>query len=128
MPDQTRDVGDRRTRELESLAEASHLLTSTLDLGEVLDRLADIARRRLAVDVVRIWLVDDSGETLSMRAQQGVGGEAVAASGRVPRLASLAGWIATEQTPIILPDARDHARLKNRDWFVAAGLISFLGV
>src|SRR5262245_61141490 len=103
MPEQVRDVGDQRTRELESLAEASHLLTSTLELGEILDRLAAIARRRLGVDVVRIWLADESGETLSMRAQQGVGGETVAASSRVPRLASLAGWVATERRSVILP-------------------------
>ena len=62
---------DLRTRALEVLAESSRLLTATLDLGEVLDRLAEIARRRLEVDVVRIWLPDESGEFLSLRTQQG---------------------------------------------------------
>jgi len=62
---------DQRTRELEVLAESSRLLTATLDLGEVLDRLAGIARRRLEVDVVRIWLLDESGEVMRLRAQQG---------------------------------------------------------
>ena len=41
---------------MEVLAEASRLLTSTLDLAEVLDRLAAIARTRLETDVARIWL------------------------------------------------------------------------
>ena len=62
---------DQHTRELEVLAESSRLLTATLDLGEVLDRLAGIARRRLEVDVVRIWLLDESGEFMRLRAQQG---------------------------------------------------------
>src|SRR4029453_19042700 len=37
---------DPRTRELEVFAESSWLGASTLDLGEVLERLADAARRR----------------------------------------------------------------------------------
>ena len=55
---------DQSARELEVLAESSRLLTSTLDLGEVLDRLADIAQARLDVDIARIWLLDDAGEFL----------------------------------------------------------------
>jgi hypothetical protein len=38
---------DLRPPEIEVLAESSRLLTSTLDLAEVLERLADIARARL---------------------------------------------------------------------------------
>ena len=33
-------------------------MASTLDLGEVLERLADVAQTRLSVDIVRIWLLD----------------------------------------------------------------------
>ena len=60
---------DQRARELEVLAESSRLLTSTLDLGEVLDRLADIAQARIGADIARIWLLDDAGESLELRAR-----------------------------------------------------------
>src|SRR4029450_11258589 len=46
------------TRELEVFAESSWLVASTLDLGGVLERLADGAQSRLSVDIVRIWLRD----------------------------------------------------------------------
>src|SRR3990172_1941800 len=58
-------------RELEVFAESSGLVASTLDLGEVLDRLAGIARARLGVDVVRIWLRDEAPGDLILRAQTG---------------------------------------------------------
>jgi len=119
---------DQHTRELETLAEANRLLTSTLDLGEILDRLAAIAQRRLAVDVVRIWLLDDSGETLSLRAQRGATEPGVPVSSRVGLFRSLSGWVVNERAPLILPDAQEDPRLMNREWFRAAGLVSFLGM
>jgi len=118
---------DQRTRELEVLAESSRLLTSTLDLAEVLDRLAGIARRRLDVDVARIWLLDETGETLRLRAQQGTRQDALAGDRLSPR-SLLSGWVMTQRKPVVLADVQEDARLKNRDWFQAEGLVSFLCV
>ncbi len=119
---------DQRTRELEVLAESSRLLTATLDLGEVLDRLAGIARRRLAVDVVRIWLLDESGETVRLRAQQGIIKPELPGLDRLSARGSMSGWVITQGTPVVLADARADPRLKNREWFEAEGLVSFLSV
>src|SRR6266545_2378874 len=119
---------DRRTRELEVLAESSSLLTATLDLDEVLDRLAGIARRRLDVDVVRIWLLDDSGETLRLRAQKGVTCPDLPGRDRLSPSGSLSGWVITQRRPLVLADVQQDPRLKNRDWFQAEGLVSFLSV
>jgi GAF domain-containing protein/CheY-like chemotaxis protein len=118
---------DQRTRELEVLAESNRLLTETLDLGEVLDRLAGIAQRRLDVDVTRIWLLDESGEMLCLRAQQGASSSAAVGRDRLPR-ASLSGWVLTHRQPLVLPDVQQDPRLQNRDWFQAEGLVSFLSV
>jgi hypothetical protein len=62
---------DLRPPELEVLAESNRLLTSTLDLTEVLDRLADIARTRLDTEVARIWLRGESDDTLRLAAHKG---------------------------------------------------------
>ena len=59
---------DSATRELEVFAESSWLVASTLDLGEVLERLADVAQTRLGVDIVRIWLLDARTGLLTLRA------------------------------------------------------------
>src|SRR5207249_405934 len=49
----------------ESLLETSRLLASTLDLQELLDRLSGIARSLPGIDVVRIWLRDETTGTLA---------------------------------------------------------------
>src|SRR4026207_2082170 len=59
---------DLRPPELEVLAESNRLLTSTLDLTEVLDRLADIARTRLDTEVARIWLTREADDTQRLAA------------------------------------------------------------
>ena len=119
---------DPRTRELEVLAESSRLLTATLDLDEVLDRLAGIARRRLDIDVVRIWLLDDSGEILRLRAQKGVTCPDLPGRDRLSPSGSLSGWVITQRRPLVLADVQQDPRLQNRDWFRAEGLVSFLSV
>src|SRR5215472_9885882 len=111
------DSRDQRTRELEVLAESSQLLTSTLDLGEVLERLAGIARDRLGVDVARIWLLDESRDVLLLRAQQGVMRHDVAAKDRLSSRESLVGWVITERCPLSLEDVQEDPRLTNREWF-----------
>lgn len=55
-------MNEPHPQELDVLAESNRLLTSTLDLTEVIDRLADLARTRLETDVARIWLRDEAGE------------------------------------------------------------------
>ena len=74
MTDQSGAPHDPRTRELEVFAESSWLVASTLDLGEVLERLADVAQTRLGVDIVRIWLLDARTGLLTLRAENGTSG------------------------------------------------------
>jgi GAF domain-containing protein/CheY-like chemotaxis protein len=118
----------QRTRELEVLAESSRLLTSTLDLGEVLARLADIARARVGVDVVRIWLLEESGDALRLRAQTGIETGAARVPEALSRRGSLAGWVLTHRTPLCLADLQRDPRLSSREFVAAEGLASALAV
>jgi signal transduction histidine kinase len=124
----SKDSHAQRERELEVLAESSRLLTSTLDLGEVLERLADITRSRLEVDVVRIWLLDEAGQALRLRAHRGVSHHELAIKDRLSAREGVTGWVLTHQKPLVLADVQQDARLQNRAWFEAEGLISLLCV
>jgi GAF domain-containing protein/ActR/RegA family two-component response regulator/anti-sigma regulatory factor (Ser/Thr protein kinase) len=119
---------DQRTRELEALTESSRLLTSTLDPGEVLDRLTGIARRQLAVEIARFWLLDDDGEMLRLRAHQGDIRGTAASKDELSTRESLVGRVMMARAPLILPDVQQDPGLKNRSWFEAEGLVSFLSV
>jgi GAF domain-containing protein/ActR/RegA family two-component response regulator len=127
----TRDpltADDRRRRELELYAESSRLVASTLDLSEVLDRLAGIARIRLEVDVVRIWLVDEESDTIVLRAQTGTIAQGQQGAPRFRMDEGLAGWVISHAEPVALAEAENDPRVRNREMFRAEGIHSFLAV
>ena len=119
---------DHRPPELEVLAESNRLLTSTLDLTEVLERLADIARTRLDTEVARIWLRDESGDTLRLAAHKGHLRSPRTDWEQVPTRSSLVGWVLTHRQPLALADVHDDPRLANRPWFAAEAFASLLCV
>src|SRR5216117_71278 len=61
----------RRAAEQESLVEAGRLLTGTLQVSEVLQRLSELVRTRLSADVVRILIAEDTPGRLRLEAQAG---------------------------------------------------------
>ncbi|MBI4560436.1 MAG: HAMP domain-containing protein, partial [Candidatus Rokubacteria bacterium] len=63
---------ERRVSELAALFETGQLFSQTLDLPTVLTRLADLAQSRLGVDVARIWLYDETHQTLVPGADAGL--------------------------------------------------------
>ena len=125
-PEESRPSTDQRIRELEVFVESSGLVASTLDLGEVLDRLAGIARARLGVDVVRIWLRDEAPGDLILRAQTGTRRQDVAFQTRLASGEGLVGPVMATAEPIALSDVITDPRLKNRLWFEAEGLVSMM--
>ena len=119
---------DLRPPELQVLEESSRLLTSTLDLTEVLDRLADIARTRLDTDVARIWLLDEPGETLRLAAHKGRIRSPLPAIEEAATRSSLVGWVFTHRRPLVLADVQRDPRLEKRAWFAAEGFTSLICV
>src|SRR5207237_6871468 len=61
----------RRAGEQASLVEAGRLLTGTLQVSEVLQRLSELVRTRLGADVVRILLRDEAPGEFRLHAQVG---------------------------------------------------------
>lgn len=116
------------TAELAALSEAVRLLIGTLDLSEVLNRLTELVRTHLDVDVVRIWLEEGAPGEFHLKAQAGV--TATPAPHRVQlRLGEgLVGAVMAHRAPLALPDLLADPRIENRDWMKAERLVSFLGV
>jgi CheY-like chemotaxis protein/K+-sensing histidine kinase KdpD len=119
---------DPRPQDLDVLAESNRLLTSTLDLTEVLDRLADMTRTRLDTDVARIWLLDEAGEMLRLSVHKGRIRSPLPAKEQVATQSSLVSWVFTHRSPLVLTDVQQDPRLENRAWFAAEGFASLLCV
>jgi signal transduction histidine kinase/DNA-binding response OmpR family regulator len=117
----------KRAAQQESLVEAGRLLASTLDVQEVLDRLAELVRTRLSADVVRIWLRGDRTGEFRLHAQ--AGGRRMPGTGPSCRLSGgLVGHIMAERKPLAVPELSSDQRLVSSDWITAEQLVSFLGV
>ena len=74
----------------------------------------------------RLWLVDEDGETLSLRAHAG----SVSPLTGVTRLRigeGIVGRIVATRTAIVIPDLREDPRVVNRDRHRAEGVISQAG-
>ena len=116
-----------RGRRLATLARLTETLTATLSLEEVLDRVARSAVDLFGSSVSRLWLVDDDGRGLSLRASAGaVSGVAGRVRAQVGE--GLMGHIVTTRAPLLVPDLREDPRAHNTERIHAEGIISFAGM
>ena len=109
------------------LAEASRLLASTLDLKQVLDRLADISLEHMSADLVSIWLVNGDQPALTLGAQAGsllIPGPRLSAQ----RGAGLTGAALSTGAVVAVEDLAAETRVANPGWFASERIRSFLGV
>ncbi|MBI3626073.1 MAG: GAF domain-containing protein, partial [Candidatus Rokubacteria bacterium] len=120
------EAATRRGKRLETLAELTQTLTATLRVEEVLDRVVGSAVELFGSSVSRLWLVDESGETLSLRAHAG----SVAKDLGVTRFRvgeGLVGRIVADRAPLVVPDLREDPRAVNRERHQTEGVISYAG-
>jgi signal transduction histidine kinase len=92
---------------MEHLVEAGRLLLSTLDLGDVLQRVMQIAMSGMDAEGVSVWLPGPS-EELECQAAFGAAAERLVGT----RLGQgIAGWALRHKEPVLVSDARTDPRL-----------------
>jgi signal transduction histidine kinase/ActR/RegA family two-component response regulator len=112
---------------LEKLAELAEAIAGSLQLSEVLDRVARAATELLPGSAARIWVVERS--ILVLRAEAGT--EGLPQRGDKTALAFGEGWaghVATTQQPLIVEDIASDARLVNRQWMAEHGYASSVAI
>jgi len=122
------EAPERTSGELAALSEAVRLLTGTLDLSEVFQRLTELVRARLGGDVVRIWIEEGAPGEFRLKSQAGVTRQPGEYRRQLSPGEGLVGWIMAHGASLILPDLQADPRVQNREWMMAEGLVSFLGV
>jgi signal transduction histidine kinase/CheY-like chemotaxis protein len=117
----------RRAAEQASLVEAGHLLASSLQLNEVLQRFTELIRTRLGVDLVRIWLREAPHE-YRLSGQAGLPEKPSFARIRSESGEGAVGWVMEHLTPLVMQDVQVDPRFREREWARAEGLLSCVGV
>ncbi|HKZ04317.1 MAG TPA: GAF domain-containing protein [Methylomirabilota bacterium] len=116
-----------RGRRLATLARVHETLTASLSLEDVLDRVAQSVVDLFGSSVSRLWLVDEGGQTMSLRASAGAV-TAVEGATRMQVGEGLMGRIVATRAALLVPDLLADGRAVSGDRIRAEGIISFAGI
>ena len=99
----------RRARELAALNQAGRILTSTLDLQEVLTLILNEARSTVSAEAASVLLHDANDDELVFAASDGQASEGLVGA-RMPADAGIAGWAMQKVQPVLVHDTQDDQR------------------
>ncbi len=118
-------------------AEHIRLLALSSDVGRALteENSLSIALQRCTIKIVqhldaafaRIWVLDEAGETLELRASAGLYTHLDGAHGRVPVGKFKIGMIAEERKPHLTNRVVGDPRVGDQEWVRREGMVSFAG-
>jgi two-component system, NtrC family, sensor histidine kinase HydH len=117
----------RQKAELCTLIEVSSDITASLDLDEVFKRVVRHAARLLRAQAAALMLVDDTGQTLRMKATYG-GGQTWIRRPPLDMAGSFIDEVVRSGSPLALLDLRDHASDAYAQMAAQEGLSSLLCV
>jgi GAF domain-containing protein/CheY-like chemotaxis protein len=110
-------------RRLETLTRLAQTLTETLSLDAVLQRVADAAVELFGSSIARVWLVDEDGAHVSLRASSG-SQTSVEGVGRFRIGEGLVGTVVATRSPLTIPDVLGDPRTRNVERIRAEGTVS----
>jgi GAF domain-containing protein/CheY-like chemotaxis protein len=114
-------------RQLEALVRLSRALTGTLAPDDVLQRIVDATVEIFGCSNSTLWLLDEDGRTLTVRAS--AGSTAELPDRRWFALGEgLVGWIGATRTPLTVADVATDPRTVHAVRLRDAGIVSFAGV
>jgi sigma-B regulation protein RsbU (phosphoserine phosphatase) len=94
--------------ELSCIVEATKRLNSTLDLGELIHIILQIATRQTGAERGTVFLLDKEREEIWSLVGLGLQQHAI----RLPMTKGIAGWVACQGSPVRLENAYDDARFE----------------
>ena len=119
---------ESRATRLSTLSRLNQLISSTLDMDEVLAEIARAAATLMGAPLVTFWTVDEEAQTMEVRAHSDdrLGADSLAQRRRFGEGA--VGWIAAQRQMLHIPDLDADERVIGHEWAKSHGFSSFLGV
>jgi len=120
-------LGARHTR-LQTLSHLNLVVSSSLDIYEVLSEIAQAAATLMDAPFVALWVADTATQTLERRAASD---ERLAAGLSYRHMSfgkGVAGWVAAQRRSLHIPDVFVDARNIAGDWWRDNGLRSMLAI
>jgi GAF domain-containing protein/CHASE1-domain containing sensor protein len=113
-----------RATRLHALARLNRLVSSSLDIGEVLRGIARAAAELMAARLVAFWVADQATQSLELCAlsDERIGDDFPLKTLRFGQ--GIVGWVALHRHPLDVPDIAADQRGVASHWFLARGLRS----
>lgn len=112
---------------LQTLIDISRIITTSHNLEETLAQSVFLIAKRMDVEVCSLYLLDDTGESLELKATHGLNPSAVGTV-RMKGSEGLVGLVNEQQVPLNILDVTNHPRFKFFPSIDEEGLSSFLGI
>ncbi len=118
----------RREQVARTLYRLGIQISASLELGQVLDAVAEGARQLLAADIGVVGLLDEDSQEVSVKAAAGARTDALKGL-RVPVRGEVPGSTLASGQPLIVAEYRPDLPIPHpRDLIVVEGVVSFLAV
>lgn len=102
-------ASEKKIGELSSLIEVSKIITSTLDLDDLLTLIMETIEKVMHSEASSLMLIDEATGDLVYRVALGEKGEEVKEKFRLKPGQGIAGWVALNERPLLVPDvSRDE--------------------
>src|SRR5262249_24962632 len=108
---------EARLSRLQTLTHLNQVVSSSLDMNEVLSEIARAAAKLMEVPFVAFWIADEGMQTLELRA---VSDECLGADFSIRQISfgqGGVGWVATHHHPLHIPNVFDEARITAQTWW-----------
>lgn len=103
------EESQRQARSMTAVAESAAVITGSLNLDVVLQRILEQASQALRVEVASLALIDPQTTQLEFRASTGTKSQSVVGL-RLSLGQGIAGWVAREGIGVVVPNAYKDAR------------------
>jgi signal transduction histidine kinase len=118
---------ETRYARLRTLMRLTQCMSSSLDIKDVLDEIAEAAATLMDAAIVNFWIAETTTQTLHLRtASNPLLGRAFAMRRTLAFGEGGIGWVALHRRPLNVPDVASDTRLIAGAWFKQQGLTSFL--
>jgi GAF domain-containing protein/ActR/RegA family two-component response regulator/anti-sigma regulatory factor (Ser/Thr protein kinase) len=118
---------DVRAARLRSLARLAQIVSSSLDMDEVLRAIAEAAAELIAVPLAVVWIANEAARTLTLQTVSAAFGLEMPTR-QVPFGETAAGWVAEHRQALEIPDVGQDPRYVFGAWAAAHGIRSLLAV
>ena len=118
---------DVRAARLRSLARLAHIVSSSLDMDEVLRAIAEAAAELIAVPLATVWVANEGARTLELRTVSSEIGLDMPIR-QVAFGETAIGWVALHRRTLEIADTQQEPRFTFKAWAAAHDIRSLLAV